>query len=275
MERKLIKQGDNALTVTLPAKWLAQRGLKAGDTVSINEESTQITISTARKTGVREIEVDLRGLERSAAFQKVISVYIEGHDLIVVNHSSAALIVDISKELMGMIIEKQTGSQSVLRNLIVVPEDNVEKILQRIRFMLLEQGRLLLLVATGKGTIVELRASEKLLDQNILYCLRYICKYERSLEGYRLFSLCLTFDLIGDKITEIGKYIGKNAKLASLIVDAIESYTSLAFKGDLEGLNRSLRSFRDAIGTKTFVEGLTYSLAETMYNFVGYLMEKR
>jgi len=46
MERKLVKQGRNALTVTLPAKWLKFRRLEAGDSVFFDEKDDGILISS-------------------------------------------------------------------------------------------------------------------------------------------------------------------------------------------------------------------------------------
>ena len=44
MRRKLVKQGVNALTVTLPAKWIEKKGLKAGDEIDVVEEENKIEI---------------------------------------------------------------------------------------------------------------------------------------------------------------------------------------------------------------------------------------
>ncbi len=274
MERKLIKQGDNALTITLPAKWLREYALGAGDVVFLEKESNRIVINTQKTAEKMEVSVDIKGAERSAAFQRILALYIKGYDTITITHSNPMLITDISKELLGMVIEKQTDTLSVLKSLIVVPEENVDIIINRSRFMLLEQSKTLVKVSLGEEKWEKLRAEEKLLDYNILYTLRYISKYERSAKAYKLFSFCIVLDLIADQITEIGKYIKKNKRLAELITKAVERYTYLAFQGDLAQLNKELRGFRNEIKTRTFVDGLAYSLAETMYNFVGYLAEK-
>ena len=274
MERKLIKQGDNALTITLPAKWLRESALNAGDAVFLEKENNRIIINTLKTTPRREITTDIIGLERSAAFQRVLALYINGYDLISIKHNNPLLINDISKELIGMVIEKQTDTISILKNLIVVPEENIEGIISRIRFMLLEQSNTLVKIAQGTEKIEKLQTEEKLLDYNILYTLRYISKYEQSQDAYRLFSFCIIIDLIADLITEIGIHIKKEIKLAKLIKSTIEKYTSLAFKGDLQNLNRELRTFRNGIEKKSFVDGLAYGLAEAMYNFIGYMVEK-
>ena len=275
MERKLIKQGDNALTITLPAKWLNGYSLKAGDSVFLENESNRIIINAQKTAPKTKVEIDVGGMDRSAAFQSILALYVDGYDEITIKHKNPLLINEISKELIGMVIERQTSTLSVLKNLIVVPDENIKNIISRIRFMLLEQSNTLVKIAGGEDLLERLQSEEKLLDYNILYSLRYISKYESSKEAYRLFSLCMVIDLIADQITEIGHYIKRNKQLADTIRAAVERYTDLAFRGDLKNLNKELRQFRDKIRTKSFVDGLAYSLAETMYNFIGYLVEKK
>ncbi|PIN77380.1 hypothetical protein COV16_06875, partial [Candidatus Woesearchaeota archaeon CG10_big_fil_rev_8_21_14_0_10_34_8] len=49
MQRKLIKQGDGALTVTLPKKWTKEKNLEAHDIVDIDETEDGIVISAVGK----------------------------------------------------------------------------------------------------------------------------------------------------------------------------------------------------------------------------------
>ena len=274
MERKLIRQGDDALTMTLPRQWLRSHGLDAGKSVFLDVDGNRITVTAERTSVPSWIDVDLRGLERSAMFQRMLALYIEGYDVITVKHSDPMTINDISKELIGFTIQRHSSSSTVFKNLIVVPDEDLNSIMNRMRFMLLEQADSLVKLASGEDIMRRLKSEEKLLDNNILYCMRYIKKYEKSREAYRSFAKCIVFDLIADQLTEIAEYIGDDKELANRIKKVIDSYSSMAAKGSLDELNRSLRRFRNSIKPKRFVDGLAYSLAETMYNFVGYLIEK-
>jgi antitoxin component of MazEF toxin-antitoxin module len=55
MIRKLVKQGDNALTVTLPAHWIKDQGLKTGNEVHLQEIGRNIEISAARNKSEKKI----------------------------------------------------------------------------------------------------------------------------------------------------------------------------------------------------------------------------
>ncbi|MGV8169112.1 MAG: AbrB/MazE/SpoVT family DNA-binding domain-containing protein, partial [Candidatus Nanoarchaeia archaeon] len=59
MERKLVKQGQNALTVTLPAKWLKQKGLKAGGSVFLEVENNSVVVKSSVKSQKKEMTIDV------------------------------------------------------------------------------------------------------------------------------------------------------------------------------------------------------------------------
>lgn len=278
MERKLVKQGRNALTVTLPAKWLHGKGLHAGYSVFITEKSSELIISSTMTSAKQETTVDARAFDRSMTWHVVISKYIEGYDTITLLHNNAVLAQQIGRELLGMVIEQHSITKTVYKNIIAVPEQNFSSVLRRAAHILSQQAKTLELIAEKKAEVEQVRAEEVLLDYNILYCLRYLNKYEHDENSYRHFMLCLTFESAGDQITQIAYNIGKDKEakeMAKKISKAVTEYVALLFSKDLNKLHVSLRAFRNAIGQKSFVDGLTYSLAETLYNFIGYAVDEK
>ncbi len=273
MERKLVKQGRDALTVTLPSKWLKDKGLKAGREVNINVEKERLIISAENSILFKEITVDIRNDEKGMSWHKLISKYVDGYDKIIILHSNSELIPLFSQSLLGMIIEEHTSSRTVLKSLISIPENNIDIIIRRIVHMLEQQATLLEQVAKGITTEKEVKSQEKLLDANIYYCLRYINKYHSQQDSYKHFLLCATIESAGDTISIIAQHIDKDTKLAKIIVNAVQTYNKYLFSGDLDKLYFSLRTFRNSIPKKTFVQGLTFELAEILYNNLGYLMD--
>ena len=63
MRRKLVKQGRNALTVTIPSGWAKKYNLKPGDEVEI-EEGELLIISTEKGNKLKSIEFDTREIKR-------------------------------------------------------------------------------------------------------------------------------------------------------------------------------------------------------------------
>ncbi|MFC1753843.1 hypothetical protein ACFL96_10710 [Thermoproteota archaeon] len=273
MERKLVKQGRNALTVTLPAKWLKNKGLEAGDNVYISERSKDLLVSTQLTSAKKEIEMDLQGRDRSVIYHAVQGKYIEGYDKITFIHDNPQVAQEQVKSLLGMIVELHTPTKTVLKSIIAVPEDDFKALMQRAAHILLQQARTLQAMTEGKAKLKDVQNEEELLDFNLLYCLRYLNKYETGKHCYKYFLLCSTMEAGGDGISEVAKFIGTDKQLAEKIVKGIEDYTKCLFTKDLQKTYTALKAFRNKIGTKTFAEGLAYSLAETLYNYIGFLMD--
>jgi len=272
MERKLVKQGRNALTVTIPAAWLKKKGLKAGDTVSVDEKSDKMVVSSLKASGISEVEIDLRGAERSMMFHAVQGKYIEGYDVITILHDKPEVSLEIVSTMLGMIIEEHTEKRTVFKNIVAVPEDNFKKVLKRATFIFRQQARSLVELTKGMVNLNAVKSDERLLDYNLLYCLRYLSKYGRR-SSYKYFLLCSTMEAAADQISIIAKHIGKRRKLAEDIAEGIESYTKCLHKNDLSKIYASLRAFRNKFATKTFCDGLAFSLAELLYNYIGFLVE--
>jgi antitoxin component of MazEF toxin-antitoxin module len=273
MERKLVKQGRNALTVTLPAAWIKTRHLSAGDMVFLAAHRNDLLVSSATKGGKKAATLLVQGWETSQIYHGVQGKYIEGYDLITLHHHRGAPIHAVAATMLGMIIAEEQPTMTVLKSIIAVPEEDFLTILRRAGHILSNQAGLLPLIATGEATSDAIKQEEALLDYNLLYCLRYLNKYEAHEQAYKHFLLCATLEAAGDQISEIGKRIGQNKDLAQKVSKAVSTYVDLLFKKDFAAIYTALRSFRRSIGNRTFAEGLAFALAETLYNYIGYLVE--
>lgn len=50
MKRRIIKQGHNTLTVTLPSAWVKDLNIHAGDEIDLVEEANGLLLTTEKKT---------------------------------------------------------------------------------------------------------------------------------------------------------------------------------------------------------------------------------
>ncbi|MDO8556528.1 MAG: AbrB/MazE/SpoVT family DNA-binding domain-containing protein [Nanoarchaeota archaeon] len=271
MERKLVKQGRNALTVTLPAKWLKQHGLGPGGSIFMQERNHEVVIQTQPLAEKREITLQLAGVSRSMFFHQVTGRYIEGFDRIILMHDNPLVAQEVPETLLGMIIEEHSATRTVLKSVIAVPDEDFLAILRRYMFILLQQANNIGFVAQVKASLELVKKDELLLNCNLFYCLRYLNKYMQAEKSYNYFLLCATLEEAGDQLKVIAKHIGKNVKLADIVVKGVEGYVVNLFQKDVGKVYASLRLFRDAVPQKSFVDGLVFSLAETLYNNIGYL----
>lgn len=274
MERKLVKQGRNALTVTLPSAWLKSRGLNAGDTVNLDIRNHEVRVKVGHISAFSEIEVDVKNEEKSIIWHKIIGAYIEGYDRIIITHNSPEVMQTLGTSLYGMIVERHTDTITVIKSLITVPENTLDVLMRRAAHMLVHQSVLLEQVADGKLKVEQLKKQEYILDSNIYYCQRFLNKYEDHQHSYRFFLLLENIEMAADQIARMAKVIKGKKALASSIKQITEIYTKYMFMKDLKKLGTELRKFRNTLKTRSFIDGLAYSYVEILYNDIGYLVEK-
>jgi len=82
MRRKIIEQGYNTLTVSLPKKWCDNHKLKNGDEIDITEKGNCLLVSKEAFSGAGSVSVDVSGLDRSTIILLVQSLYTYGYDSI-------------------------------------------------------------------------------------------------------------------------------------------------------------------------------------------------
>ena len=82
MKRKVIRQGHNTLTMSLPIKWCESHSLKGGEEIEISEKGEHLLISKESFRGSGSVNIDITGLDRSTIIMLLESFYIYGYDTI-------------------------------------------------------------------------------------------------------------------------------------------------------------------------------------------------
>ncbi|MBT4446978.1 AbrB/MazE/SpoVT family DNA-binding domain-containing protein [archaeon] len=276
MQRKLVKQGRGALTVTLPSKWLKERKLTAGQVIEVTEGNDRLVIQSSKQRTTKKTSLDLRHCKRrSMFFHILLGKYMDGYDVIEIVHRSPELMNQIVPHMMGFAISKHSSTKTIFRNIVAVPEDNFEVILRRAGHQLVKQAEDIQLVVSNQITEKEYQSQERILDQHILYCMRYLNKYQSNEASYRQFLLLATFESVGDQLRYIAKNIKKNRKVAKAISDLVQKYVDLIFAKDFDNLYLLLKPAIKKYPKRTYLDGLVYSLMEMLYNNIGYLVEER
>lgn len=84
MKRKIIKQGHNTLTMTLPSEWARKFNLQAGNEIELVEKDNGLFISIERTGESKKAEFDVDGMDIPTIWKYFMSVYREGYDEICV-----------------------------------------------------------------------------------------------------------------------------------------------------------------------------------------------
>ncbi|MBD3247429.1 hypothetical protein GF378_02305 [Candidatus Pacearchaeota archaeon] len=89
MRRKIVEQGHNTLTVSLPKKWCDNHNLKGGEEIDVSEKGNCLLVSKESFSGTGKVSVDITGLDRSTIMLLIQSLYTYGYDSIEIKTSDA------------------------------------------------------------------------------------------------------------------------------------------------------------------------------------------
>ncbi len=85
VKRKIIKQGHNTMTITLPTKWVKQFFLSPGKEIDLIEKEKGLFLTTEKISGEsKKIEIDLSGKDIPTIWKYFMGIYREGYDEILV-----------------------------------------------------------------------------------------------------------------------------------------------------------------------------------------------
>ena len=80
MKRKIIKQGHNTLTLTLPTEWSKKLNLNAGDEVDVLEDGGSLIVNGKQHNKFKSTTIDITGLRVPMLWRFFQSAYREGYD---------------------------------------------------------------------------------------------------------------------------------------------------------------------------------------------------
>jgi len=177
MKRKLVKQGNNALTVTLPKKWLDKYNLKAGNEVFIKEHEPEIII-TAKPVDKEKKETIYLDKYKNILQKYIHSLYRQGVTEIEITYSDPQLINQvhkiISKNIIGYEIIEQHKNKAIIKSVAEIKEGNYDIMFRRI-------FRINNSMFESIENQESLESLEKTNNKLCNYCRRYISK--RLYEG--------------------------------------------------------------------------------------------
>lgn len=187
MQRKLVRQGRNALTVTLPAKWTQSKGLEAGDVVEIveNNQGLAITSNAAiikKKTSITIDSQDTRFL------QYILNNYYRaGYDEIKIKTTiSHKDITSALRLLMGFDVTKQTKNIITIESVTEPRQDKVDILVRQIFFIVLEDLSYIIssLENNTKIDIDQISLNSDRAIKNANFCIRLCSKYPHLNSGF-------------------------------------------------------------------------------------------
>lgn len=87
MKRKIIKQGHNTLTITLPSEWTKRFNIDAGSEIEIIEKDNGLLLTTDKNGHEKKAEFNIDTMDIPTIWKYFMAVYREGYDTVLVKFS--------------------------------------------------------------------------------------------------------------------------------------------------------------------------------------------
>jgi phosphate uptake regulator len=235
MQRKLVKQGESTLMVSLPSTWIKQKGLSKGDVVFIDKIDDKLSISSNKSTTVKEISVDVSDLS-PLVNRRLLTLYLTGYDIVRVSFRNAKEIQkfknEVINELLGWEIVSQSANNFVIRDITGTADTDVYQILNRLFFVLDSMFDELGKYFQGESSVELVVKHDETVNRLSYYCLRLLQKNYSGSKVAPLYTISSILEELGDHCKSLAQLIGNTS--------TNEHYVS--HLGQVQSLLQSFRS---------------------------------
>jgi phosphate uptake regulator len=237
MKRKVIKQGNNTLTITLPKKWTSSIGLKDGDELDIIEKGKELSVLFGGDKEGSRAKIDLRGLKSLRAMRWALSsIHKIGFDEIEVIYDDPKVLRMIQEEVksiyIGFAIVEQHSKDLVMRSISKDSYSEFEQILRRAFLVTLSLADSILEKMKNKDfeNIKDLVSLEKTNNQFTNFCERILIKNGYDIPEKTTFKYVIVWNLekVCDYYRDLCNYIDSQ-KIKSLPKNLVELYKEVNY----------------------------------------------
>ncbi len=210
MRRKVVKQGLNALTVTLPKKWTRENNLQPGDEIDINIIENKITISSEKEIVKKKKEVNYSGTntDQKLINSLLIQVYRDGYDQVKISYQDKDLtnfIKNSCKEMfIGLEVTEFSKNHCLVEMMIKEDKEKFWQFVKKMFFINKELSNLTIEIFQNnhknKNLIQELVNQQM---RYINYCKRLLYKELITDKNRLIWELCSSLNLLSRSMMHI------------------------------------------------------------------------
>ncbi len=211
MKRKIIRQGTNTLTISLPAHWTRTARVGPGDAVEVSEDGDMLVVTPqGATTGTSSSTVTLTGLRRGMVFILLTGAYTRGDDEVRVTYDGPRQLDDILnavQDLIGFEVVEHAKNTCIIRDLTAGAPADIDALLRRVFLLIvgLAEDGIDALRSNSAETIHALVNRDAQINKFTYYCLRSINKHRASKtqQATRYASLLTLLEHLGDEYGRI------------------------------------------------------------------------
>lgn len=263
MIRKVIRQGKQAYTVTLPVEWIRTNSLEAGSEISLQPTEDRLLISPVKqRVKKRSITLKLEGSQFNLFLATLIETYTLGYDLIII-HTNAKnarkhLEKITSQYFLGFELTQQNASSYTIENISEPENAKFDTIMRKMFLLCIDSFKDIVdninNLNTERGE--EIKKKLERMEQYNNFCMRCIIQKITSVQAVPQTWLILSFltkfkrsfvyliDIIQKKKIKPNKKI---ENILSALHENLEGLYSAYYAQDIEKTNEIYEKNRELL----------------------------
>jgi len=205
MKRRLVKQANQAMTVTLPIGWIRENKLKAGDEIDLELCEKNIIIRTENKSSGGKANFDFQGFDRRKSITYINSAYANGIDELEVK--TELDIYNIISQNIGYAIVGEHKCKYTIKDLSGGTTTDLRDIFKRVFQMLITfyESALKDVFYDHKADIQIVSSMDREINKYTFFLQRQIMKhaYDNQSVGRIMFAYSFWLEHLGDLISRL------------------------------------------------------------------------
>jgi len=206
MKRKVIKQANQAHTITLPIDWVRKHNIDKDSEVDLKEDGKSLIINSENKIVGGKAKVDVNGFYRLNIYRHLNSLYAKGIDEIEIisEEDISSLLLKYLNQTLGYALVEQKDDKYLIKDIGGQSDQDLDEIFKRVFQMILlfYESAIKDIFGERKETLDGLRARDLEVNKFCLYLQRAINKmsYPDAIKGRALFTYSYELEKISDEI---------------------------------------------------------------------------
>jgi phosphate uptake regulator len=233
MKRKVIKQANQAYTITLPIEWVRANNLTKESEVDIEISEKTLIIRNQGETEYKTAKKDVSGLHEMNIARIIKALYSKGIDEIELTSDkdiTPAIMRSINNTI-GLALTCAKDKKYIIKDISGTNYSNLDEIFKRVYQMILNfyASSIEDIFSKEKETLSSLNDRDREINKFCYYLQRAINKmsYEDVIKGRALFTYSFNLETIGDEIhrlwrTDIQYKIKKTPEIKKLAIKSLE-----------------------------------------------------
>jgi phosphate uptake regulator len=247
MKRKVISQGKQALTISLPRKWTEMYNVKPKDELDVEEKGRQLIIQTSAEFAPKIESLDLQDMSTEILHRYLIAAYKKGADEIAIKFSPKTMRTKtgemqstiayiqrmVQERLIGLEIVEQKDNVCKIKQITHIAPEDFDVILRRIFLLVISLTEDVFQMINSKSRDYELvKAKHDQIEKFVNYAIRILNKrgFDENTGPYYIIITQL------EEISDVYSFVTRD------IVQENRKYDEKTV-GTMEATNTAIRAF--------------------------------